>query len=72
MPFYISYMLLTSSGTLSALTAAEAVIVYNELKEIGAGAIGIKDEAGVFYTIEQLTLIAAPKMKRDRDPGPST
>ena len=71
MPFYISYTLLTGVGTRSATTAAEAIIVYNELREIGAGGIGIKDEKGVLYTVEQLALVVPPNRKRDRDHGPS-
>jgi hypothetical protein len=70
MPFYIAFTLLTGSGTRFANTAAEAVVIYNELRDAQAGAIAIRDHNGTEFTIEQLTLAAsAPKMKRDRDPG---
>jgi hypothetical protein len=72
MPFYISYTLLSGSGSRFAETAADAVIAYNQLKEINAGGITIKDETGATYTIEQLLPATAPKTRRDRDPGPST
>jgi hypothetical protein len=69
MPFYLSYTLLTGSGTRFADTAAEALILYQELKDISAGAIAVRNEKGEAVSLEQLGLIAATKTKRDRDPG---
>ena len=70
MPFYITYTFLTGSGTRYADTAAEVIVMYNELKEAQAGAIIIRDHAGTVFTIEQLTPAAqSQQMKRDRDPG---
>jgi hypothetical protein len=71
MPFYISYTLISGSGSRFAETAADAVIAYNQLKEINAGGITIKDETGAIHMIEQLLPATAPRTKRDRDPGPS-
>jgi hypothetical protein len=68
MPFYISFTLLTGTGTRFAATAADALIAYNELRNIDAGAITIRDENGETFSVEQLTLAATPpKLRRDRE-----
>ena len=71
-PFYVTYEVLTGTGTRFAATAAEAIVIYNLLKEAGMGGLAIRDETGTVHSIEQLTLMGAPlKIKHERDSGPS-
>jgi hypothetical protein len=58
MPYTISYRLLVGSGTREALTAAEAVEDYRELKLAGAALIAVRDETGRIFTLEEL--LSAP------------
>jgi hypothetical protein len=73
MPYYISYMLLAGSGTRIAETAADAVIACHAIRGIGGGGFAIKDHNGTPCTVEQLGLVAFPKIRRERDPtlGPA-
>jgi hypothetical protein len=70
MPFYVSYILLTGTRTRMAETAAGALVIYDELKDTGAGDITIRNEASTVYTADQLALAALlPRMTRDRGTG---
>ncbi len=74
MPYLITYTLRTGTAVWTAHTAIGAVLAYDELKCMGAGAMTIRDERGGALSLEQLTLAATLLMKQDpderhRDPG---
>ncbi len=67
MPFLITYTLRTGTAVWTAHTAIGAVLAYDELKYMGAGAMTIRDERGGALSLEQLTLAAALLLTQDRD-----
>jgi hypothetical protein len=67
MPFYVSYRLGSSPCTLFADSAAEALLLYHELRTQQARPIKIRDETGAVMRPEQLgRATGTRKAKNDR------